>query len=193
MGHDGFTLIELLVTLAVLLILIVAFGAYYVSNRPHARLANAANDLLSDIRLIRGDAVKRGVTATVATIDFTSTTRYRVVDAAGVANPIRNFVPTAGEVGSGGEYLGVSFVAQPLDLFACSSGTVNALAAAPANSGACTSTDPAPIQIRHPNVPDGIWPLGSTHVETRTICITFAGAVSCWRGTTCGTAGELRC
>ena len=61
-GHGGFTLIELLVAMAVLLILIIAFGAYYIAGRPHARLASAANDLVSDIRLIRGDAVKRSMT-----------------------------------------------------------------------------------------------------------------------------------
>ncbi len=205
MGHDGFTLIELLVTLAVLLILIIAFGAYYLAGRPHARLASAANDLVSDIRLIRADAVKRGVTSgtgkdplgvctttdgtqpPISCIDFTSTTRYRVVRALNTTDPdnpvpiTRQFNPTiavAGEIGRSGEYQSVVFTAVPTDLFACSSGMLNALASAPASSSACASQPTTAIILNHPDV-DTL--SAGAQPQWRTICVTSSGSATCWR------------
>lgn len=213
-GHGGFTLIELLVAMAVLLILIIAFGAYYIAGRPHARLASAANDLVSDIRLIRGDAVKRSMTTglvgvdpvcttttgtPISCIDFTAVTRYRVVDAAGTQVLVRNYIPTAGELGASGEYDNnmISFVAPPLDLFACSNGMVNALAAAPAdNINSCVPAGTVAIQLTHVDV--DVWTAGN-QPETRTVCLTSSGAATCWRGTLtpalCDAppAGTLRC
>lgn len=210
-GNGGFTLIELLVALAVLLILIIAFGAYYLAGRPHARLANAANDLVSDIRLVRGEAVKRGSAAVCSTgnpgimaIRFTSTTRYQIgCDETPLATPLeevlftRNYVPTAGEMGASGEYDNnlVSFNALPAAMFACSSGTVNT--AAPANSASCTSAATVAIQLTHADV--DVWTAGN-QPETRTVCVTSSGAVTCWRASLAAlgscdapAAGTLRC
>lgn len=219
-GNGGFTLIELLVALAVLLILIVAFGAYYLAGRPHARLASAANDLVSDIRLVRGEAVKRGSAAVCSTgnpgvmaIRFTSTTRYQVgCDETPLAAPLeeflfqtptrplgltRNYVPTAGEMGESGEYDNnmVSFNALPANMFACSSGMVNT--AAPANSGSCVSAATVAIQLTHADV--DVWTAGN-QPETRTVCVTSSGAVTCWRASLAAlgscdapAAGTLRC
>ena len=161
-SQRGFTLIELLVVMAVLLLLIIAFGAYWLAGRPHARLASAANDLVSDIRLIRQDAVKRGAAAaSVGMIDFTSTTRYRVVDTTGTAIVTRNYVPTAGEIGASGEYNSVVLVAQPADLYACSNGMINDVVpmwqGTPSPSG-CTAAGlgggagTLAVQLNHPDV-----------------------------------------
>lgn len=205
-GNGGFTLIELLVAMAVLLILIIAFGAYYLAGRPHARLASAANDLVSDIRWIRGDAGKRGVTAGVgidpvctttsgppiACIDFTSVTRYRVVDATGTVMTTRQFNPSlavAGEIGRSGEYQAVVFTAVPTDLFACSSGMINALASAPFNSSSCASQATRAIVLNHPDV-DTL--TAGAQPEFRTICVTSAGAATCWR-TPDGSATAAMC
>jgi prepilin-type N-terminal cleavage/methylation domain-containing protein len=205
-GNGGFTLIELLVAMAVLLILIIAFGAYWLAGRPHARLASAANDLVSDIRAIRTDAGKRGVTSGVGTdavcktttgppiacIDFTSTTRYRVVDATGTTVAIRQFNPTlavAGEIGRSGEYQGAVFSAAPTDIFACSSGMFNVLVAAPASSSACDSQATSAIILNHPDV-DSL--SAGAQPEFRTICVTSAGSATCWR-TPDGTATGANC
>jgi len=60
-GQKGFTLIELLVVIAVIAILVVALGAYWLSNRPHYRLMSAARDLASDMRKAKSLAANRSV------------------------------------------------------------------------------------------------------------------------------------
>ena len=60
-GQKGFTLIELLVVIAVIAILVVALGAYWLSNRPHYRLMSAARDLASDMRKAKSLATNRSL------------------------------------------------------------------------------------------------------------------------------------
>ena len=164
-NNRGFTLIELLVVLAVIAILGVAFGATWLSNRPHYRLTAAARDLVSDIRFIRANAVKEGVTATIATIDFTSNKGYTVLDADGNTVATRDYTAK--------EYQGVEFSGgTPSDLYACSDGRLDTTA--PSSSDGCGTMATVPIVLTQTEL---------TPAETRTVCVFSTGAVSCWTGT----------